>query len=547
MKRIVVIGGGAAGMMAAGTAAENIKALQFQSEINSQEFQDEVKPSGNHRNVENNNSACLKEQAEVILLEKNEKLGKKIYITGKGRCNFTNIAERDDFFKSIVTNSKFMYSSFSNFDNYAMISFVEENGVKTKVERGGRAFPISDHASDITKALTNYLKKNGVKIRLDSEVAYLRRRPAKNVTISVGRIDAGKNHINSLISEQENLEYKSTNACVTGHDDINDNDSNNRKYEFSLDNNFSAPGAKTEKGNIKKYNYQNNKNNQAQKSIAINPGFEIHMKNGEKIEADCVIIATGGLSYKTTGSTGDGYHFAKDFGLEIVPQYPSLVPMNVKEDYIFEMQGLSLKNVSLKIFSGEKTGQKKIFEDFGEMMFTHFGVTGPMVLSASSYINKALEAGPLHAEIDLKPAVSEKELDERLQREIEAAPKKEYKNLLAKLMPKSMIPVFAGLTGTPESLLLSYFDKDKRRRILSLLKAFPFTITSLRDYNEAVITKGGVSVKDISPRTMEVKNVPGLFFAGEVLDVDALTGGFNLQIAWSTGYAAGKAAAGKVI
>lgn len=481
MKRIVVVGGGAAGMMAAGTAAEEL------------------------------NNLGLASDAEVVLLEKNEKLGKKIYITGKGRCNFTNIAERDDFFKSIVTNSKFMYSSFSNFDNYAMISFVEENGVKTKVERGGRAFPLSDHASDITKALTNYLKKNGVKIRLDSEVSYIRRRPSKNVTISAGKIST-----KSVSSDS--LEFNE--SSHSNHDLLND--------------------CQTKNAHVKSKNSDNAKKDEKNKFI---PGFEIHLKNGEKIEADEVIIATGGLSYKTTGSTGDGYHFAKDFGLDIVKQYPSLVPMNVKEDYIFEMQGLSLKNVSLKIFNG----QKKIFEDFGEMMFTHFGVTGPMVLSASAYINEALEEGPLHAEIDLKPAVSEKELDERLQREIEAAPKKEYKNLLAKLMPKSMIPVFASLTGTPESLLLSYFDKDKRKRILSLLKAFPFTITSLRDYNEAVITKGGVSVKDISPRTMEAKNVPGLFFAGEVLDIDALTGGFNLQIAWSTGYAAGKAAAGKLL
>lgn len=474
MKRIVVVGGGAAGMMAAGTAAENIR------------------------------SSGRENEAEVILLEKNEKLGKKIYITGKGRCNFTNIAERDDFFKSIVTNPKFMYSSFSNFDNYAMISFVEENGVRTKVERGGRAFPLSDHASDITKALTNYLKKNSVKIRLDSEVAYIRRRPVKNVTISVGNISSNNSHLNA----------------------------------HTFENNISSDV----KQNIDVTKQSNSHNAESKKTGAINSGFEVHLKNGEKVSADCVIIATGGLSYKTTGSTGDGYHFAKDFGLDIIPQYPSLVPLNVKEDYIFEMQGLSLKNVSLKIFNG----QKKIFEDFGEMMFTHFGVTGPMVLSASAYINKALESGPLHAEIDMKPAVTEKELDERLQREIEAAPKKEYKNLLAKLMPKSMIPVFANLTGTPESLLLSYFDKDKRKRIISLLKAFPFTITSLRDYNEAVITKGGVSVKEISPRTMEVKSVPGLFFAGEVIDVDALTGGFNLQVAWSTGCAAGTAAAGKL-
>lgn len=506
MKRIVVVGGGAAGMMAAGTAAENIK------------------------------SSGLQGEAEVVLLEKNEKLGKKIYITGKGRCNFTNIAERDDFFKSIVTNPKFMYSSFSNFDNYAMISFVEENGVRTKVERGGRAFPLSDHASDITKALTNYLKKNGVKVRLNTEVSYIRRRPAKNVTISVGNISSKSGHINAHTFDDDYYD----NIDVSEQANLHEINSNVEKNKSGLDNNyFSDSKSKIDHGVEKK----NNRQNKDAGNSKINTGFEVHLKNGEKISADCVIIATGGLSYKTTGSTGDGYHFAKDFGLEIVPQYPSLVPLNVKEAYIFEMQGLSLKNVSLKIFNG----QKKIFEDFGEMMFTHFGVTGPMVLSASAYINKALESGPLHAEIDLKPAVTEKELDERVQKEIEAAPKKEYKNLLAKLMPKSMIPVFANLTSTPESLLLSYFDKDKRKRIITLLKAFPFTITSLRDYNEAVITKGGVSVKEISPRTMEVKSVPGLFFAGEVIDVDALTGGFNLQVAWSTGCAAGTAAAQELL
>ncbi len=406
MSNVVVIGGGAAGMMAAYAAG-----------------------------------MC---GHMVTLIEKNEKLGKKIYITGKGRCNFTNACDVEDFFKNVVSNPKFLYSALYTFSPESMIDFVEMHGTKTKVERGNRAFPESDHASDITKSLDKGLKEYGIKVLLNTKVQ---------------KIIIKDNIVNA-----------------------------------------------------------------------------IKLSDGSQIEADNVIVCTGGLSYSTTGSTGDGLKWAKDMGLKVTDCRPALVPCNCKESYIMSMQGLSLKNVNLKIFSGKK----KLFDSFGEMLFTHFGVSGPLVLSASSIVGKRLqEEGSLNAFIDLKPALSYEELDARVLRDFNDNMNKHLSTVLRGLLPSSMVLVFIELMDFDDERQINSITKEERANLVSLLKAFPFTINGLREFKEAIITQGGVSVKEIDPSTMQCKNIKGLSFAGEVLDLDAFTGGFNLQIAWSTGYLAG--------
>ena len=406
MSKVIVVGGGAAGMMAAYAAG-----------------------------------MC---GHEVTLLEKNEKLGKKIYITGKGRCNFTNACDETDFFKNVVSNPKFLYSALYTFNSDAMIGFIEMHGTETKVERGNRAFPVSDHASDITKALKNGLDEYNVKILLNTEVS--------NIIIE----------------------------------------------------NDTAVG--------------------------------VSLKDKTQLRADHVIVCTGGLSYQTTGSTGDGLRWAKKIGIGVTDTRPALVPLNVKEDYIMSMQGLSLKNVNLSIYNGKK----KLYDNFGEMLFTHFGVSGPLVLSASSIIGKTLQSeGKLNAFIDLKPALSVEELDARILRDFNDNMNKHLSSVLRGLLPSSMVPVFIELLDIDDSRQINSITKEERANIIKLLKNFPFTITGLREFKEAIVTQGGVCVKDIDPSTMKCKNINGLSFAGEVLDLDAFTGGFNLQIAWSTGYLAG--------
>lgn len=380
----------------------------------------------------------------VTLLEKNEKLGKKIYITGKGRCNFTNACDPDVFFKNVVSNPKFLYSSIYTFSPDSMIDFVETHGTATKVERGNRAFPVSDHASDITRALERAMKEVGVIIRLNSQV--------KSINISDSVVES------------------------------------------------------------------------------------VSLMNNEVIACDHVIVCTGGLSYSTTGSTGDGLRWADSFGLSVTPTRPALVPLNCREDYIMSMQGLALKNVSLSIYNGKK----KLYEDFGEMLFTHFGVSGPLILSASSIIGRVLESQvSLQAYIDLKPALSFDELETRVLRDFNDNMNKHLSTVLRGLLPSSMVPVFISIMDFDDSRQINSVTKEERTQLINLLKAFPFTITSLRDYKEAIVTQGGVSVKEIDPSTMKCKNISGLSFAGEVIDLDAFTGGFNLQIAWSTGYLAG--------
>ena len=382
---------------------------------------------------------------EVHILEKNEKLGKKVFITGKGRCNVTNACDTEELFPAVMSNPKFLYSAFYTFSNRDVMDFFEEAGVRLKTERGDRVFPQSDHSSDIIRALERELKKAGVQVHLYTEV--------KRIICESGQV----------------------------------------------------------KG--------------------------VELSDGSILNGDAVITATGGFSYQSTGSTGDGYRFAKELGHTVTEIKPSLVPLKTKEDYIPRLQGLSLKNAQLTI----KSGKKVLFRDFGEMMFTHFGVTGPMVLSASAHIGRQLEKGELQAFIDLKPALTREQLDARVLREFEAGRNKQFKNVIGVLFPSSLTPVMLELGGIPAEKKVHEISREERLGFVDLIKAFPFTITGMGEFKEAIITRGGVSVKEINPGTMESKKVSGLYFIGEVLDLDALTGGYNLQIAWSTAYLAAQA------
>lgn len=410
MKKCLIIGGGAAGMFAAIAAAEN----------------------GN----------------EVHLFEKNEKLGKKIYITGKGRCNLTNACDMDKLFESVCTNRKFLFSAFYGYTNQDVIDFFEEHGMKTKTERGERVFPLSDKSADVIDTLRNAMRKAGVQVHLNAEVKELL------------------------------TETREDSNVISG----------------------------------------------------------ILLSDGRTVKGDAVLIATGGYSYRTTGSTGDGYTFAKQCGHTVTELCPSLVPFNTREEYAKRLQGLSLRNVTVSIYDGKK----KLYEEFGEMMFTHFGITGPLVLTASTVVLKKLRQKELDVYIDLKPALTEEQLDHRLLREFEEGNKKQFKNVIGTLFPAKMTPIMIELSEISSEKRVNEITKEERKRLVSLMKRFHLTATGLRDYNEAIITRGGVAVKEVDPGTMESKKVKGLYFAGEVLDLDAVTGGFNLQIAWSTGYAAGK-------
>lgn len=404
MAKTIVIGGGAAGMMAAYAAAM----------------------CGN----------------EVSLYEKNEKLGKKVYITGKGRCNVTNACETQDLLGNIVTNPKFMYSPIYTFDNNMVQSFMEEWGCPLKTERGNRVFPQSDKSYDVINALIRAMRENKVDINLDS-------------------------HVSDILTE---------NRHVTG--------------------------------------------------VRV---------NGCDVECDNVILATGGYSYPSTGSTGEGHTMASKLGHHITKCMPALVPFNAAEEWVKELQGLSLRNCGVTIYDGDH----KIYEDFGELLFTHFGVSGPTVLSASSYAVDIIRKRPLRLVIDLKPALDEKQLDARILRDFEANINRKFMNSLDKLFPKSLIPVIIERSGIDAQCRVNEITRDKRQGLVKLIKNFDLTLTGLRGFNEAIITHGGVDVKEIDSSTMESKLIKGLYFAGEMIDVDAVTGGFNLQVAWSTGYLAG--------
>ena len=407
MSKILIVGGGAAGMLASIFAARN-----------------------GH---------------EVHVYEKNEKLGKKLYITGKGRCNLTNACDMDALFASVRTNSRFLYSAFYGFTNQDAMAFFEEEGLKIKTERGERVFPLSDKSADVLDTLRRSMRRAGAEVHLNTEVKDL-----------IVRDGAAKGLI---------------------------------------------------------------------------------LADKTRVEGDAVIVATGGLSYPVTGSTGDGYRFAKEAGHKVTDCIPSLTPFNIREDFVKELQGLSLKNVELRIYNGKK----EVFREFGEMMFTHFGITGPLVLTASSFVGALAARQELRAVLDLKPALSEEQLDQRVLREFDANPNKSFKNVIGSLFPAKLTPVMIGLSGIAPDKKVHDISREERQGFVKLTKSLPMTVTGLRDYKEAIITKGGVAVKEINPSTMESKLVKGLYFIGEVLDLDAVTGGFNLQIAWSTAYAAGNA------
>ena len=407
MSKVLVVGGGAAGMLSAIIAAR----------------------SGH----------------QVVLLEKNEKLGKKLFITGKGRCNLTNACDKEEFFEQVVSNPKFFYKAYHTFNNYDTMDFFEQLGLPIKTERGNRVFPASDKSSDVITVLRRELERSLVTVRYHSEVT-------------------------EIITKDQSF-------------------------------------------------------------------YSLRLKNGkEELRGDAVIIATGGLSYPMTGSTGDGFRFAKSMGHTVTKLYPSLVPVHVKEAFVKELMGLSLKNVKISITSGNK----QIYQDFGEMLFTHFGVSGPVILSASSYLIPFLEKQePLALSIDLKPALTPEQLDTRILRDFEEFKNKQFKNSLDHLLPNKLIDVIIRLSLIDSEKKVNSITKEERFQLVQLLKNFTLHITRLSDYNQAVITKGGISVKEINPSTMESKLIHNLYFIGEVLDLDALTGGFNLQLAWSTAYLAG--------
>lgn len=407
MKKVVVVGGGPAGMMAAIQSAKR----------------------GN----------------EVTLLEKNEKLGKKLFITGKGRCNITNACDVSDLFSNVISNPKFLYSAFYGFTNEDMVTYLNELGLRTKEERGKRIFPVSDKSSDVIRVLQNECKKQGVVVQLNTAV--------KDLLVSGKR--------------------------VTG----------------------------------------------------------IVLNNGTAIEADAVILATGGVSYSSTGSTGEVFDMVKKWGHTITQLRPGLVGMTIKEDYGKKLMGLTLKNCALRVT--EKGKKKPVYQGFGELLFTHYGVSGPLILSASSQIGDRLEKAELILHVDLKPALEPEQVEKRLIKDFEERVNSDLHNALGAVLPKSMIPVFLEYCGQKSDRKVNQITKEERQVMAKVLKNFTMTLQGLRGMDEAIITRGGVSVKEVNPATMESKLLSGLYFAGEMLDVDALTGGFNLQIAWSTGYAAG--------
>lgn len=380
---------------------------------------------------------------KVFLFEKNNKLGKKLFITGKGRCNITNACEIEELIENVVVNNTFLYSAFYSFTNTDIVQILNKYGVNTKVERGNRVFPVSDKSSDVIKALEKYLIDNGVEIDYNKEVKYINK---------------------------------------TDYDD-----------------------------------------------------FELVFSDNTKKKFNKVIIATGGKSYQQTGSTGDGYYFAKLLGHTIVELKPALVPCEIKENWIKSLQGLSLKNIKISAYADKK----KIFEDFGELIFTHYGISGPVVLTMSNFINRYIEKN-IKIFIDLKPALSDEKLEMRILRDFEKYSKKQFKNSLDDLLPRKLIPIIIQLSKIDEEKFVNQITREERKYFANLLKNLEMNFSKFRPLNEAIVTSGGVSTLEIDSSTMESKILKGLYFAGEVIDVDALTGGFNLQIAYSTGYLAGK-------
>lgn len=464
MSRVIVVGGGAAGMMAALAAAEK---------------------------------GC-----RVCLIEKNEKLGKKLFITGKGRCNVTNAADMETLFANVRSNAKFLYSAFYDYDNRAVMDFLEKAGCFLKIERGERVFPVSDHSSDVIAAFQRELKKRKVEVLLNTEVKELLLEAGEEAQAEAVQERGGEaGQVGAAGSCQKAVEAGAAGSCQ--------------------------------------------KAGQAGASGSRMKG--VRLSNGKTLYGDSCIVCTGGISYPSTGSTGDGYRFAENAGHQVTQARPSLVPFNIKEKWCARLMGLSLKNVSLRMICDGR----EVYEGFGEMLFTHFGVSGPLVLSASSFYGviggkgkkKARGYGETEADtklyIDLKPALDLEQLDRRLLRDFEANKGKQFKNALGGLFPASLIPVMVELSGIHPERKVNEVTREERRSFAALIKNLPLTVTGVRGFEEAIITRGGVSVREVNPSTMESKKVKGLYFAGEVLDVDALTGGYNLQIAWSTGHLAG--------
>ena len=416
MRTILIVGGGAAGMMAA------------------------ISASG--------------EDNTVILLEANEKLGKKLFITGKGRCNVTTACPPEDFLANVCSNPRFLYSSFARFSNEDMIHFLEKAGLKLKTERGQRVFPVSDKSADVIDTLKRECRKKGVRVHLNSKV--------------------------------ESLKMNEKGSVVCG----------------------------------------------------------VVLESGDEIGADAVILACGGKSYPSTGSDGSGYELARQAGHSLRDPEPSLVPFIMEESWCKDLMGLTLKNISMCL----KIDKKTIYQGFGEFLFTHFGVSGPLVLTASTCLGRygrQLKQGKIRLILDLKPALDPDQLDKRFLRDFDMFRNKNLSNVMEGLLPRKMVPVFLEISGMDGEKKVRDISKKDRRRMVEIMKALPMHVKGVRGFEEAIVTRGGVKTKEVDPATMESKLVGGLYFAGELLDLDAVTGGFNLQIAWSTGYAAGCAAGGK--
>ncbi|MBQ3036137.1 MAG: NAD(P)/FAD-dependent oxidoreductase [Lachnospiraceae bacterium] len=448
MSKIAVIGGGAAGMIAAIRAAER-----------------------GH---------------DVTLYEKNEKLGKKVYITGKGRCNVTNACDAEEFFEHVTGNAKFFYSAFYGFDNRRVMELIEKAGCPLKTERGNRVFPVSDHSSDVIKVLRQTLERLGCEIRYNTA-------------------------IKGLLAE----EYA---------EDVTTSDTADVSWEMQ-DAGDECRETKASKKAKKKNKYE-------QQITGVLTA------TGKKEWYDSVILATGGVSYPSTGSTGDGHKFAKDLGLKVTELKPSLVPFEVKEKWCGQLQGLALKNVTATLF----VDGKKVFSQMGELLFTHFGVSGPLILTASSVLAQKKNYNDVMLTIDLKPALTEEQLDKRFLKEFEEGHNKQLKNILPALYPSSLASMIPELADVDESKPAHSITREERERLVRTTKALSLTVTGTRGFAEAIITSGGVDLKEVNPSTMECKRIKGLYIAGELLNLDAHTGGYNLQIAWSTGYLAGDCA-----
>ena len=433
MSKVIVIGGGPAGMMAAITAKEN--------------------------------------ENEVIILEKNGQLGKKLLITGKGRCNITSSLDMEEFIKNTPGNGMFLHSAFQQFTNKDIIHFLKQQGLDVKEERGNRIFPVTDKSIDVLACFTKRIKELNIKVQYHTTVSEI---------------------------------------LVKSNDEINKENINGKEKSKKM---------------IDK------------KVIGVKTNHGI-------LQADKIIVATGGKSYPLTGSTGDGYILAEKLGHTVTAIKPSLVPLETFEKQeCKELQGLSLRNVGIQLLDIEKN--KTIYEDFGEMLFTHFGVSGPTILSASAHlvrykqIERLLKEKKIILKIDLKPALDEKKLDTRILRDFEEVKNKQFKNSLEKLLPQKLIPVIIQKSNIQPDKKVNEITKKEREELVKMIKNFEITIKGFRPIEEAIITSGGINIKEINPKTMESKKVKGLYFAGEIIDVDSYTGGFNLQIAYSTGYVAG--------